>query len=98
MYSRTTARRIAVLRSSSMCHLCLPGTRGYRVPSRARRSSAGASPLQAERGDEGLLGDLDAPDGLHPLLPLLLALQELAFAGDVAAVALGELVLSFGVH
>src|ERR1017187_6153621 len=44
--------------------------------------------------DEGFLRDLDPPDGLHPPLALLLLLQQLALAGDVAAVALGQHVLA----
>jgi hypothetical protein len=36
------------------------------------------------------------PDGLHALLALLLLLEELALAGDVAAVALGGDVLAEG--
>src|SRR5215203_3872016 len=47
-----------------------------------------------ESGDEGLLGHLDPADHLHPLLALLLLLQQLALAGDVTAVALGEHVLA----
>src|SRR5215216_1404526 len=47
-------------------------------------------------GHEGFLGDLDAADRLHPLLAFLLLLQQLALAGDVAAVALGEDVLADG--
>ena len=47
-----------------------------------------------ERGHEGLLGHVHPPDRLHPLLALLLLLQKLALAGDVAAVALGQNVLS----
>ena len=61
---------------------------GYFLPT-SRRSARGG-----ERGDERLLGDLDAADHLHPLLALLLLLQQLALAGDVAAVALGEHVLA----
>ena len=51
-----------------------------------RRSSV----VQAERGDERLLGDLDAADLLHPLLAFLLALEQLALPRDVTAVALGD--------
>src|SRR4051812_44930355 len=43
--------------------------------------------LRAEHGHEGGLGDLDVPHHLHLLLPLLLLLEELALAADVAAVA-----------
>src|SRR4051794_2883521 len=49
-----------------------------------------------EHRQERLLRDLDAPDLLHPLLSLLLALEELALARDVAAVALGGHVLAEG--
>src|SRR3954468_11912687 len=51
---------------------------------------------QLEHGQERLLGDLHAPDLLHALLPLLLALEELALAADVAAVALRGHVLAEG--
>jgi hypothetical protein len=37
---------------------------------------------------------LDAADHLHALLALLLLLEQLALAGDVTAVALGEHVLA----
>ena len=47
-----------------------------------------------ERGQEGFLRDLDLADLAHALLALLLLLQELALAGDVAAVALGQHVLA----
>jgi hypothetical protein len=43
-------------------------------------------------------GDLDAADRLHLLLALLLLLEQLALAGDVAAVALGEHVLALRLH
>src|SRR6185437_12548054 len=52
--------------------------------------------LARERGDEGLLRNLDAADHLHSLLALLLLLQQLALTGDVTAVALGEHVLADG--
>src|SRR5687768_6841377 len=45
-------------------------------------------------GEKGLLRDLDLADPLHPLLAFLLLLEQLALAGDVAAVALGEHVLA----
>src|ERR1051325_8826 len=50
-----------------------------------------------EDGEEGFLGDVDATDALHALLAFLLLLEEFAFAGDVAAVALGEDVFAHGV-
>src|SRR3712207_1660371 len=49
-------------------------------------------------GEEGVLRDLDAADLLHPLLALLLALEQLALAGDVAPVALGRDGLAEGLH
>src|SRR3954453_17793274 len=49
-----------------------------------------------EDREERLLRDLDVADLLHPLLAFLLFLQELALAGDVAAVALGGHVLAQG--
>ena len=52
--------------------------------------------LHLEDRQEGLLGDLHRPDLLHALLALLLLLEELALAGDVATVALGEDVLAEG--
>src|SRR6476620_694095 len=56
------------------------------------------SVVQAECGHERLLGNLDAPALLHALLPLLLAVEELALARDVAAVALGDDVLALRLH
>src|SRR5687768_6880012 len=47
-----------------------------------------------EHGEKGFLRNLDPPDALHPLLPFLLLLEQLALPGDVAAVALGEHVLA----
>src|SRR5690242_2522251 len=52
--------------------------------------------VELERRHERLLGDLDAADVLHPLLALLLLLEQLALSGDVAAVALGQHVLALG--
>src|SRR4051812_29281142 len=49
-----------------------------------------------QNGHEGLLRDVHAADALHALLAFLLFLQQLAFAGDVAAVALGGDVLADG--
>src|SRR2546422_864485 len=54
--------------------------------------------VEPQRGDERLLGDLDAADALHAPLALLLALEQLALAGDVTAVALGDDVLAPGLH
>jgi hypothetical protein len=46
--------------------------------------------VDLQHGEEGLLRDLDVPDHLHALLAFLLLLEQLALAGDVAAVALGR--------
>src|SRR5262245_20160623 len=54
--------------------------------------------LHLEEGQERLLGDVHPADLLHALLALLLLLEELALARDVAAVALGEDVLAQGRH
>src|SRR5688572_31923804 len=47
---------------------------------------------------EGFLRDFHAPDPLHPLLAFLLFLEQLPLARDIAAVALGEDVLSQRLH
>src|ERR1035438_9725670 len=61
-------------------------------------SPPGRSPLLAEleHRQESLLGDLDPAHLLHPLLTLLLRLEQLALARDVAAVTLGEQGLAVG--
>src|SRR5436305_3825834 len=71
-----------------------------------RRASAAASrapsallPLaDVQHGEERLLRHLDGADLLHPLLALLLLLEQLALARDVAAVALREHILALGLH
>src|SRR5687767_6560735 len=50
--------------------------------------------VHAEHRQEGLLRNLHRSDALHPLLPFLLLLEQLALASDVAAVALGQHVLA----
>src|SRR5438309_956399 len=52
--------------------------------------------VEAQSGNEGLLGDLHPPDVLHAPLAFLLALEQLSLAGDVAAIALGQDVLALG--
>ena len=47
-------------------------------------------------GDEGLLGDVDGAALLHALLALLLLVEQLLLARDVAAVELGRDVLAEG--
>src|SRR4051812_24586999 len=59
-------------------------------------STMGLGLADLEHREEGVLGHLDAPDLLHALLALLLALEQLALAADVAAVALGGHVLAVG--
>src|SRR3954467_551938 len=54
--------------------------------------------VQVEHGQKCLLRDLDTAHGLHALLALLLLLEQLALARDVAAVALREHVLAAGFH
>src|SRR5947209_13472301 len=51
---------------------------------------------QLKNRQERLLGHLDPPDLLHPLLAPLLLLEQLALAGDVSAVALRGYVLAVG--
>src|SRR5215211_9562608 len=76
-----------------------PGSARRRV-TRATLSRSGSAGVVAELedGEERVLRDLDAADLLHPLLALLLALEQLALARDVAAVALGGDVLAEGLH
>lgn len=54
------------------------------------------SAVHLEGGDERLLRDLDLAELAHALLALLLLVEELALAGDVAAVALGGDILRQG--
>src|SRR5882757_4569746 len=69
------------------------------VPERRSRAAEGVmSVVQLQRGHGRLLGDLHATDLLHALLPLLLAVEELALARDVTAVALGDHVLALGLN
>ncbi len=60
--------------------------------------STACRPPKLEHREERLLRNLHAADLLHPLLPLLLLLEELALARDVAAVALGDHVLAHRLH
>src|SRR6188472_4459692 len=54
--------------------------------------------VEVQDGEERLLRHLDAADLLHPLLALLLLLEQLPLARDVAAVALREHVLALRLH
>ena len=64
----------------------------------ARESFGNPLLLHFQRGDEGLLRNLDAAELAHLLLAFLLLLQELALAGHVAAVAFRGHVLAEGAH
>ncbi len=63
--------------------------RGDEDPDRFLRSYL----VHSENRQEGFLRYFDGSDALHALLALFLLLEQLALAGDVAAVALGEDVL-----
>src|SRR5262245_46376615 len=60
------------------------------------RVSVSFTRLALQHRQERLLGNLDAPDLLHSLLAFLLLLEQLPFARDVSAVALGGDVLAHG--
>src|ERR1700738_3504803 len=55
---------------------------------------AEGSSVQREHRHEGILRDLDRADPLHPLLALLLLLEQLSLARDVTPVALGKNILA----
>ena len=57
-----------------------------------------SSHIHLQRGDEGLLRDVDLAELAHALLAFLLLLQQLAFAHHVAAVAFRGNVLAEGAH
>src|SRR5436190_12334657 len=46
--------------------------------------------------DKGFLWNVDGAEGFHALFPFLLFLEQLAFAGDVAAVAFGGDIFAQG--
>src|SRR5215217_1012226 len=58
--------------------------------------AAGARRSDAQCSEEGFLGYLYAADLLHAAFAFFLLFEELAFAGDVAAVAFGRYVLAVG--
>src|SRR5580704_16107801 len=64
------------------------------IANRSREASLVAADF--EHRQEGLLRNFDLAELLHPLLSLALLLQQLPFAGDIAAVALGGDVFSEG--
>src|SRR4051812_13743612 len=57
-------------------------------------ASIGLRLVHPQHREECLLRDLDGPDPLHPLLTLFLLFEQLALAGDVATVTLGQDVLA----
>jgi hypothetical protein len=56
------------------------------------------SGIDLQRRDERLLRDVDLAELPHFLFALLLLVEQFAFAGGVAAVALGRHVLAHGAH
>ena len=54
--------------------------------------------VQFEHSHEGFGGDLDGAQIPHLLFSFLLLLQQLFLAGNVAAVALGQNILSHGLY
>src|SRR5262245_45439094 len=62
--------------------------RSARTPDASPGPSALPALVEVEHGEKGLLRNLDGADLLHPPLARLLALEQLALARDVAAVAL----------
>src|SRR5829696_5184076 len=83
--------------SNCKAHICTtsrsaPASRLARTRLVRRRCRLGGG----QSGHEGFLRHLHPAHHLHPLLAFLLLLQELSFAGDIAAVALGQHVLPDG--
>lgn len=81
--------------------LCSDGAREY-CPAgdlfgprrKSRGTRAGSVVRETEHGHESRLGDFDPADLPHALFALFLFFEQLAFAGDVASVALGGNVLA----
>src|SRR4051812_3529731 len=85
--ARTRASR---LRRRAFRRMLLRNARVQRnLRLRPRSAAGGAVAADVQHSEERVLRHLDAPDLLHALLALLLALEQLALAADVAAVALG---------
>src|SRR3954452_13593187 len=94
---------ISIRSWSGTCEIRSPMSgmgRSMGAPVRSATGATRATPrsflAHAQDRQEGLLGDLDGPHALHPLLPFLLLLEELPLAGDVATVALRKHVLAHG--
>src|SRR5262249_25320444 len=93
--TRLCAARRAPRHASAARSSCAPSRFGLvhlavLTTPRPRHSLA----FRLQHGQEGLLRDLHRAHLLHPLLALLLLLEELALPADVATVALGEHVLA----
>src|SRR5258708_36096368 len=71
-----------------------PSPRPLSIPAAPRSEGRRRSLVGPQHGEEGVLRDVHAADALHALLACLLLLDQLALAGDVAAVALGDDVLA----
>src|SRR3974390_3797809 len=90
-----TARRATRTARTSAALL---STCSIRAP--ARSAGGNLSPelrlirVHFEGGDEGFLRDFDLAELAHLLLALFLLVEELALAGDVAAIALGRNALA----
>src|SRR6266566_1989151 len=102
---RPASRLRTPCRTCTRTNRCVPhrqpqaARRSARTPIASRAPSALAAPLpDVEHGQERLLRNLHGPDLLHALLALLLVLEQLALARDVAAVALREHVLAPRLH
>src|SRR5215831_13159171 len=91
-------RPIATMRLASLASRKSSGSITLLIRRAPSRRMARALVVEREGSDERLLGHLDAADLLHPLLPLLLAVEKFALAGDVAPVALGDHVLALCLH
>src|SRR5439155_7118940 len=97
--ARARTRRRMCTRTSRSSRRRPPSTLGRT----ARRSRASRAPLplplpDVQHGEKGLLRNFHGADLLHPLLALLLLLEQLPLARDVAAVALREHILAPRLH
>src|SRR6185369_17246786 len=87
-------------RACGAAHIC-PAAKPRRSPpaaeaGTAQSSSFSVSPLQHRK--ESFLRNFDRAHLLHALLAFLLLLEQLALAGDVAAVAFGDDILAQRLH
>ncbi len=65
---------------------------------KCKRDGSRASHIHLQRGDEGLLRDVDLAELAHALFAFLLLVQKLALARYVAAVAFGGDVCASRMH